>query len=146
VKPDPGTYALILQCYASEAIQVGRWGQLDLQPGYYIYVGSAFGAGGVRARVSRHLRTGKRKHWHIDFLRAHARPVEAWVSYEAVHLEHTWAGILLDMPGMTPIRGFGCSDCRCSSHLAFTRGDPDFATFTKSLGDGVQVSSLGGRD
>ena len=125
MKPVPGTYALILQCYASKAIQVGRWGQLDLQPGYYIYVGSAFGAGGVRARVSRHLRTEARKHWHIDFLRAHVRPVEARISYEAEHLEHEWAGILLNMPGMTPIRGFGCSDCKCYSHLFFSMNMPE---------------------
>lgn len=125
MKPEPGTYALILQSHSSETIQVGRWGQFDLQPGYYIYVGSAFGSGGVRARVSHHLRAEVRKHWHIDFLRAHARPVEAWVSYEATHLEHKWAGIFFETPGMTPIRGFGCNDCKCYSHLFFTLNMPE---------------------
>jgi len=43
--------------------------KLDLLPGYYIYIGSAFGPGGVRARMLRHLRADKPKHWHIDYLR-----------------------------------------------------------------------------
>jgi Uri superfamily endonuclease len=125
MKPDPGTYALILQSDSTETIQVGRWGGLELQPGYYIYVGSAFGPGGVRARVSRHLRREVRKHWHIDYLREYVTPVEAWVSYEAEHLEHEWAGVLFGRPEMTPIQGFGCSDCQCYSHLFFSMDTPE---------------------
>jgi Uri superfamily endonuclease len=125
LRPDPGTYALVLQSHSNETIQVGRWGQLDLQPGYYIYVGSAFGPGGVRARVSRHWRRGKRKHWHIDHLREYVSPVEAWVSYEAEHLEHEWATILFERPETTPIQGFGCSDCKCVTHLFHTDVKPD---------------------
>lgn len=124
LKNDPGTYALILQSNSTKTIQVGRWGGLDLQLGYYIYVGSAFGPGGVRARVSRHLRTDNRKHWHIDYLRDYVTPVEVWISYAAEHLEHKWASILFDMPEMIPIQGFGCSDCKCYSHLFFTLGGP----------------------
>ena len=126
LKPDPGTYALVLQSHSNETIQVGRWGQLDLHPGYYIYVGSAFGPGGVRARVSRHLRTEKRMHWHIDYLRANVTPVKVRVSYAGEHLEHEWAGILLAQADTVPIQGFGCSDCGCFSHLFFTPGFPTF--------------------
>ena len=125
MKPDPGTYALVLQSHSTATIQVGRWGGLALHRGYYLYVGSAFGPGGVRARLSRHLRAGKRKHWHIDFLREHVTPVEAWVNYEAEHLEHEWAGMLCGGPGMSPIRGFGCSDCNCQAHLFFTIDIPN---------------------
>jgi len=125
LKLDPGTYALILRSEITETIQVGRWGKLDLQPGYYLYVGSAFGPGGVQARVSRHLRTDKQNHWHIDYLREHVSPVEVWVSYAAEHLEHEWANILFETPEKMPIQGFGCSDCKCSSHLFFTLGKPE---------------------
>jgi Uri superfamily endonuclease len=104
---------------------VGRWGGLTLQSGYYIYVGSAFGPGGVKARVSRHLRVNKRKHWHIDYLRAHVTPVETWVSYASKHLEHVWAGILFELPEVNPIKDFGCSDCKCQSHLFFTMDTPE---------------------
>lgn len=119
LKPDPGTYAIILKNDKSTRIQIGKWGELDLQPGYYIYDGSAFGPGGVQARVSRHLHTDKRPHWHIDYLRAHVTPIEAWVSYETERLEHQWADILLRMPEITPIHGFGCSDCNCQTHLFY---------------------------
>jgi Uri superfamily endonuclease len=64
-----GTYALILRSHSKATTQVGRWGRINLETGYYIYIGSAFGPGGVRARVSRHFRKEKRKHWHIDYLR-----------------------------------------------------------------------------
>jgi len=120
MKPDPGTYALILQSNSTETIKVGRLGKLFLRPGFYVYVGSAFGPGGVQARVSRHLRTDKRKHWHIDYLREYTTPLEAWVSYEAKDLEHEWAKTFLNLTEMTPFQGFGCSDCRCFSHLFFT--------------------------
>jgi Uri superfamily endonuclease len=66
----------------------------------------------------------KPKHWHIDFLREHVSPVEAWVSYEAKQLEHEWAGILFERPETTAIQGFGCSDCKCYSHLFFTTEMP----------------------
>ena len=133
LKSDSGTYALILQSNSIENIRAGRWGQLDLQLGYYIYVGSAFGPGGVQARLSRHLRTDKRNHWHIDYLREHLTPREAWVSYEAEHLEHEWAGNLFETPGMTPIRGFGCSDCKCPAHLFYTTETPEFYWFFRIL-------------
>jgi Uri superfamily endonuclease len=125
LKSDPGTYALILKCASNAHVQVGRWGLLDLQPGTYIYVGSAFGPGGVRARVSRHLRTEVRKHWHIDYLREYVTSMEVWISYEAKHLEHEWAWVLFGRPEMTPIQGFGCSDCQCYSHLFFTMDTPE---------------------
>lgn len=124
LKTNPGTYTLILQSHLDITFQAGGWGQLPLQPGYYVYVGSAFGSGGLRARLSRHLRTDKRKHWYIDYLREHVTPVESWVSYETEHLEHTWAGILSEKPGLILIQGFRCSDCNCQSHLFFTTKMP----------------------
>ncbi|NIP37734.1 MAG: GIY-YIG nuclease family protein, partial [Candidatus Dadabacteria bacterium] len=66
---ESGTYTLIYRNRSKTRVQVGRLGKIYIQPGYYIYVGSAFGPGGVRARVSRHFRKTKRSHWHIDYLR-----------------------------------------------------------------------------
>jgi Uri superfamily endonuclease len=125
LRSDPGTYALILKSDSIAHVQIGRWGMLDLQPGYYIYVGSAFGPGGVKARVSRHLRKDKQKHWHIDYLREHLTPIEVWFSYQRKHLEHEWAESLFKMPEMSPVQGFGCSDCKCDAHLFFTLETPE---------------------
>ena len=125
LRSDPGTYALVLQSNSNVRVPIGRWGEIELAQGYYIYVGSAFGPGGVKARVERHWRTNNRKHWHIDYLREHVTPVEAWVSYEAERLEHKWASILFEMPETTPIQGFGCSDCKCHAHLFYTTDAPE---------------------
>ncbi len=114
---DPGTYALVLECSQRQIVQIGRWRAIETAPGYYVYVGSAFGPGGVRARVARHFRTAKSNHWHIDYLRARLTPLGAWVSHAPVRLEHRWAGRLEAAEGFTPLPGFGCSDCRCNAHL-----------------------------
>ena len=132
MKAEPGTYALIMHSRSSASTQVGRWGILTVKPGYYIYVGSAFGPGGLHARVSRHCRKTKPKHWHIDYLRQHVHPVGVWYSYEPIHLEHQWAKALSEMAGMSPIENFGCSDCKCYSHLFTTHTTPDFHRFSNA--------------
>lgn len=139
MRPEFGTYALILRSDARTRVQIGRWRPIDVEPGYYVYVGSAFGPGGVRARVLRHCRGAKVKHWHIDFLREFAHPLGAWYSHEPEHLEHRWAQILYDIPGFSPVQGFGCSDCRCFSHLYHTVATPDVALFSSIAGGGVQT-------
>jgi Uri superfamily endonuclease len=141
MKPEPGTYALILKNRSRAKVQVGRFRQIDLSPGYYIYVGSAFGPGGLRARVSRYFRKNKRKHWHIDYLVAFMRPWTLWYSHEPKRLEHQWAEVFFNMIGMFPIQGFGCSDCRCYSHLFWTSNPPDFPFFSNILGGQVESES-----
>lgn len=120
MKPEAGTYALLLHNHTTARVLIGRWREIDIKPGSYIYIGSAFGPGGVQARVSRHCRTDKPKHWHIDTLRDYMTPAGVWVSYVTERLEHQWAQMLLDMDEIIPIPGFGCSDCKCYSHLFHT--------------------------
>ena len=74
----PGTYALVLRLSRRMEIVVGRLGVLEAQPGYYVYVGSALGPGGLAARLGRHLRREKTWHWHVDYLRAAAHVEELW--------------------------------------------------------------------
>ena len=116
----PGTYALILQSRTEAEVQVGRWGVMAVEPGYYTYIGSAFGPGGVRARVLRHCRNDKPKRWHIDYLSELLNPHSVWYSHDAERLEHRWAAVFSAMDDVAAIRGFGCSDCRCYSHLFYT--------------------------
>ena len=71
-----GTYALILRSSSQQTITVGKLGKIKMRKGYYIYVGSAFGPGGVRARVKRHCHIRKPPHWHIDYI----RPVKGAIS------------------------------------------------------------------
>lgn len=138
-----GTYALVLRCDASASMEVGRWSRLDIRPGYYIYVGSAFGPGGVLARVSRHCRETKTKLWHIDYLREFAGLASVWYSHSPVRLEHHWAEALTTMDEMKPVKGFGCSDCMCESHLFFVAKKPTLARFANAVCGSVKSWSCG---
>lgn len=138
-----GTYALILRSERSISLEVGRLGMINVQPGFYIYVGSAFGPGGIRARVSRHFRRHKPRHWHIDYLRERMTPVAAWCSYAPEKLEHRWAGVFAGMRGLSPVKGFGCTDCHCDSHLFHARRMPGVRRFSALVGGGVHVVSPG---
>ncbi len=126
----PGTYALILQNKRNLRIQVGRWREIEFKRGFYLYVGSAFGPGGLRARLNRHCRVRKNSHWHIDYLREHVMVLGAWISYEPCRLEHNWARTIGSAEGITAIEGFGCSDCACLAHLFFSPDKPSFATYS----------------
>jgi Uri superfamily endonuclease len=118
VLPDvPGTYALLLRCAACRRVSIGSLGVLQLRPGWYIYVGSAFGTGGLRARISHHQRVARRPHWHVDYLRRRARLVAVWYVC-GERCEHEWAQYLGAMPdAAVPMAGFGSSDCGCRTHL-----------------------------
>jgi Uri superfamily endonuclease len=137
----PGTYVLLLRSDRPQAIGVGRRGRLEVHPGWYLYVGSAFGPGGVRSRVARHCRGGARRHWHIDYLRSVTSLQVFWYAHVPRQREHDWATAVMKLPGARPVHGFGCSDCRCQSHLACFRRRPDVDDFRDAVGDDVAVAS-----
>ena len=121
--------------------QIGRWGTLTIKPGFYTYVGSAFGPGGVKARVLRHYRTDKFRHWHIDYLREFVTPVCTWYSYDRRKLEHRWAQAFAGMTAASPVKRFGCSDCNCSSHLFVTADMPEIEDFRAIVGGELEAIS-----
>ena len=130
LRTKPGTYVLWLQLGTSLCLPVGGLGPVELLAGHYAYVGSAFGPGGIAARLGRHLRTNKCRRWHVDHLSGVARPRAAWVSYDATRYEHRWAAVLAALPGArVPVTGFGASDCRCPSHLIWFRRPPSLHRF-----------------
>jgi Uri superfamily endonuclease len=125
IQPKPGTYALILSCASTARIQIGRLGTMQLQRGYYVYLGSALGPGGLRARLAHHLKVSLRPHWHIDYLRAHTRLHSVWLIYGRRRREHEWARAMQKMKdAMIPFPRFGASDCTCPSHLYFFKRRP----------------------
>lgn len=114
----PGTYILFLLLEVPISTQIGRLGTFTLNPGLYAYVGSAFGPGGLHARLNRHLRHDKKTHWHIDYLTTSASVVSIWLVESFERYECHWAQQIANTPGITiPIPGFGSSDCACLSHL-----------------------------
>ena len=149
MQPRPGTYALILCATSRQSVKVGRLGRLAMRPGFYAYVGSALGPGGLKARVDRHLRPAARLHWHIDYLRRETECVAVWYAYGTVRQECDWAAAFSGLRGSTiPLRGFGSSDCRCSAHLSFFDRMPLRHIFRKeievgSVSPGLSCASAG---
>jgi Uri superfamily endonuclease len=119
-----GTYLLLLECDKQVELTIGKLGNVVTEPGYYLYVGSAFGPGGIQARINHHKRIALRPHWHIDYLRMAADLTGVWCSYD-VRCEHVWADELMKFEDtVMPLKGFGSSDCDCASHLFYFRYRP----------------------
>jgi Uri superfamily endonuclease len=138
---DKGTYILIASVAQMKRVKIGSLGQFGIVPGFYAYVGSAFGAGGLRARIGHHLESTAAPHWHIDYLLGIAEPIEVWFSTASQKLEHHWAGLLEKTPNFRiSIARFGSSDYHRSrsSHLFYTRRRPSFQWFQQTLREGFE--------
>jgi len=88
--------------------------------GYYGYSGSAFGTGGLLARISRHLNPDTKKFWHFDHLKASLIFEEILFSTRSPGQECEVIKEIQQMDEVTfPIIKFGASDCRekCPAHL-----------------------------
>jgi Uri superfamily endonuclease len=116
---EKGAYCLCIFIENDLQVQIGALGLLHFKSGRYIYVGSALN--GLIARVKRHIKTSKgiynAIHWHIDYLLK-----EKNVKCEAVYLlfceERVECELAREIGAKSnSIKKFGCSDCRCESHL-----------------------------
>jgi sugar fermentation stimulation protein A len=115
---------LVLYLAAGRRVTAGALGSRRLEAGWYVYVGSA--KRNLHARLARHLRSDKRAHWHIDGLRRAASIHRIWVRSWGVGVECRVNGLVRLLPGAsTPWKGFGSSDCRCTSHLTALSAEPE---------------------
>ena len=129
-----GTYALMFKCSTPFRAVAGKLGPVYLSKGYWIYVGSAFGPGGLRSRLSHHLKPSHRPHWHLDYVKRAMQPIEIWTTTDTVKREHAWAATISALNGASrPIAGFGATDCTCRSHLIHLPRRPGFSHFTIQL-------------
>jgi Uri superfamily endonuclease len=135
----PGSYNLLLYLPRRATLAVGRLGSIVFKRGYYLYLGSAFGPGGVRSRVQRHLMKDKKHHWHIDYLRDQAKVKAVGIDCLNGNMEHHWARKLMtNTIKCDPIDKFGCSDCTCPSHLFYFKKYPD----SKMLDHGASLTQF----
>ncbi|WP_088335751.1 DUF123 domain-containing protein [Methanopyrus sp. KOL6] len=138
--PDHGSYALVFRVNRHVEVNVGSLGDVIVEAGSWTYVGSGMGRGpsGLRGRLGRHLKSARegaeQPHWHIDYLLSQARPeIEgAWIMEGDRECE--LAAALSDM--VSGIRGFGCSDCHCETHL-FRAGIAETAEAVRRIGGGT---------
>lgn len=141
----PGTYVLFLHLANNRKLTVGRLGALDFPAGFYAYVGSGQGSGGLAARIARHLRHPKPLHWHIDTLRTYARPLKVWLSEGPQQRECAWAQAMSQLAGASlPAPRFGATDCRCRAHLVHFTRLPAHESFAQVVGDNVREVVLNG--
>tara|TARA_R110002072_G_scaffold122455_2_gene256997 strand:+ start:1153 stop:1662 length:510 start_codon:yes stop_codon:yes gene_type:complete len=114
---DGGAYALVMDLDRRLALPIGRQQVHSLAPGRYLYAGSAYGPGGIRARVARHARRDKSLRWHVDHLTV-AVGVSWVVALPGGRECDIVATLIRDASIGQPIPGFGASDCRrCRAHL-----------------------------
>ncbi|MCK9440619.1 MAG: GIY-YIG nuclease family protein [Methanothrix sp.] len=119
---EPGIYTLILSLPGAQKIAVGSMGVIDFAGGYYSYTGSARGSGGLK-RIDRHIRVSESinttRRWHIDYLLPHTSFLEVFITKTSLDLECCIAKTMEKRLAAVP--GFGCTDCRCISHLHYSR-------------------------
>ena len=115
---DKGAYLLLIELAAPLAVALPGRPATTLAPGRYAYAGSAYGPGGLRARIARHLRRDKPSRWHVDRLTAAGEVVAVLATPGGSECGLLEAALAVE--GSTlPLPGFGSSDCRrCPAHLA----------------------------
>jgi Uri superfamily endonuclease len=119
-----GAYCLCINVREEITVEVGALGSITFPKGEYVYVGSALNS--LEPRIERHVLTSTGDHavthWHIDYLLR-----EPAVSIQQVYAIETNERIECSIAANVadhgePVKGFGCSDCRCVSHLYMVEG------------------------
>ena len=117
--PVKGTYCLCIQNHQDKKIKIGALDEIMFEKGNYMYIGSAMNS--LLPRLERHLKVSRGEHnithWHIDyFLRQETVELKAiYTLMTNNRLECIIAEKISQQ--CEPIPHFGCSDCKCSSHL-----------------------------
>ena len=139
-----GSYILVLDLAEDATLKIGRLGTFEFPAGLYLYCGSALN--GLEARIRRHLRRDKKRHWHIDYLAEVAPVVQVWWVEDRERWECRWAQAIAGQGGEVMARGFGSSDCRCPTHLLRVQCWGRTSNILQDLNDGapsgVKVETL----
>ena len=110
-----GSYILLIEVKEDRNIKIGKLGKLHFKKGFYVYVGSALN--NLESRINRHLRFDKKIHWHIDYLLKYADIIHVFFKENPIKEE---CNLSFEFEkNLNTIKDFGCSDCKCNSHLFF---------------------------
>ncbi|MCD6583528.1 MAG: GIY-YIG nuclease family protein [Candidatus Omnitrophica bacterium] len=111
------SYILEIKLREDVKLLIGKLGLLGFKRGSYFYVGS--GKKNLLSRISRHLKKDKKRFWHIDY----------FLSSDKVFIKNVWISSKRECAlsysffkrGFSYIENFGSSDCKCQSHLFFSK-------------------------
>jgi Uri superfamily endonuclease len=121
---EKGIYSLIFENQDCK-FEVGKKGELLFLEGFHVYVGSALGTGGLK-RVKRHINLSRNRdknpRWHVDYL--HLSPSFRLISVICAFTSSRLECELASRIGGDFVSGFGCTDCKCGSHLFYRRKSP----------------------
>lgn len=104
-----GIYVLVIELPKIK-IEVGKLGKIEFE-GKYAYLGSAQKKG----RIERHLKRGKKKRWHIDYL-TEVGEIKKIIVIENVGREKE-EELARALEKFEHVKNFGNSDCKDRSHL-----------------------------
>lgn len=131
-----GIYCLITYVNQDKKIHVGRLGKVDFKRGYYCYIGSAMN--NLEKRIERHYSKNKKRFWHIDYFLDHAELL-GFKALEMTSKEECWLTQQVRKISDYEVRSFGCTDCRCGSHLQYFSKNPlKLRRFTRIFRPGLE--------
>ncbi|MCL7398972.1 MAG: GIY-YIG nuclease family protein [Thaumarchaeota archaeon] len=120
-----GGYLLLIGLSKAVRVVFGSVGARLLEPGYYVYAGSAIGKTGWR--LLRHIGPFRRRpHWHIDRLlnKQAAKVVVIGILPSNRRIECSLSHIVSSMATYS-LAGIGSTDCNCPSHLHYFKKRSD---------------------
>ena len=110
-----GAYVLIIYLNKDMRINIGKK-IIPFQKGFYCYIGSALN--NLEKRIARHKSKKKKKHWHIDYFLEYGKIVDVIMIKSSRKIECK-VSKKVGKKADSFVKGFGCSDCSCSSHLYY---------------------------
>lgn len=133
-------YIILTWAPHGRVVSIGSLGDVKIERGWYVYVGSAKRA--REARVARHLALAKPLRWHADRLFREFPARSGWFIDTALS-ECELADSLARLPGAErrPPR-FGSSDCPCAGHLVRLGRRPRRADLRLAAGEGAAVRAF----
>ncbi len=131
-----GSYCLIVEVNNEKAITIGKkLGKVTFKKGFYVYVGSAMNS--LTARINRHLSDEKKLHWHIDYLLKNAEITDVIYTQSSEKVECDLSNYLSKKT--VGIKDFGCSDCKCESHLYYFKNRKEAIENIQGAYDSIAV-------
>ncbi len=133
-----GAYLLVMRS-KGVVLNVGSLGRVAIPEGLIAYVGSAKGPGGLGARLGRHIRRGKVRRWHIDYL-TESEGIEIVGAFALIGWDEATLSSFMMNEGNPIIAGFGCSDRREDlTHLFLVKDLSHLRNGLRSLGKVIEL-------